>query len=138
MSERSKKNSKSRKKTDASFDAALWRRATDIASGYKLMIQKDADVGYLGQALEMPLVMADGSTIAKCAANTLEAMTAAVATLLERDEQPPLPSNAEKRTAQINIRVTEEEKLRLEEAAQRQGFRGISDYMRATALKEAI
>lgn len=137
MSERSKKNSKSRKKTDAPFDAALWKRATDIASGYKLMIQKDPDVGYFGQALEMPFVMADGSTIAKCAANTLEAMTAAVATLLENGKQPPLPSNAEKRTAQINIRVTEEEKLRLEEAAQRQGFRGISDYMRSAALKEA-
>lgn len=101
------------------------------------MIQKDPDVGYLGRSIEMPLVMAEGSTIARCAAETLDALTAAVATLLESGQRPPQPVSQEKRTAQLNIRVTEEEKLRLEDAARQQGYRGISDYIRASILKDA-
>ncbi|MCZ6837427.1 MAG: type II toxin-antitoxin system HicB family antitoxin [Planctomycetota bacterium] len=137
MSAKSRKNSDSGKKADSPFDAALWKQSAEIAHGYRLMIQKDPDVGYFGRALEMPMVMADGSTIARCAASTLEALTLAVATMLEQGESPPQPATSEKRSAQINIRVTAEEKLRLEEAAQRLGYRGISDYVRAAAMKEA-
>lgn len=135
MSVRSRKNSAS--KIDAPFEAALWKQAADLAAGYRLVIQRDPDVGYLGRAIEMPLVMADGSTIARCAASTLEALTTAIATMLERGERPPQPASQEKRTAQVNIRLTEEEKLHLEEIAQRLGYRGVSDYVRATVLKEA-
>jgi len=139
MSERSRKNSKKtgKRAIDAPFDAGLWKRAGEIASGYRLIIQKEPDVGYLGRSVELPMVMTDGKTVAKCAAETIEALTLAVASMLENGERPPMPNTSDKRTAQINIRVTEEEKLRLEEAAQRQGFRGISDYIRSAALKEA-
>ncbi len=139
MSVNSRKNSKKtgKRALDASFDAGVWKRAGEIASGYRLIIQKEPDVGYLGRSVEMPMVMADGKTVAKCAAETIEALTVAVAVMLETGQKPPVPNTSEKRTAQVNIRVTEEEKLRLEEAAQRQGFRGISDYIRSAALKEA-
>jgi predicted RNase H-like HicB family nuclease len=140
MSVRSRKSSKKAngKAVDAPFDAKLWKRAAEIASGYRLIIEKEPEVGgYLGRSVEFPHVMADGPTIAKCAAETLDAQTLAVATMLEKGERPPMSNRSDKRTAQINIRVTEEEKLRLEEAAQRQGFRGISDYIRSAALKEA-
>lgn len=138
MSVSSKKGSKktNSKAVDA-FDAKLWKQAAQIASGYRLIIEKEPEVGgYLGRSVEFPHVMADGPTIARCAAETLEAQTLAVATMLEKGERPPMSNRSDKRTAQINIRVTEEEKLRLEEASQRQGFRGISDYIRSAALKE--
>ncbi|MCC6682607.1 MAG: hypothetical protein IT445_17035 [Phycisphaeraceae bacterium] len=136
---KSRKNSKkiSNKKADAPFDAALWKKAADIAAGYKLVIQKEPGVGYLGRSIELPMVMADGKTVPLCAEATLEAQTTAVATMLEKGQNPPLASSSDKRSAQVNVRLTEEEKLRLEEAAQRQGFRGISDYVRSAALKEA-
>jgi predicted RNase H-like HicB family nuclease len=137
MSARSKSNSESGKKIDAPFDAALWKEAGDLASRYRLIIQRDPDVGYLGRSIEMPMVMADGSTIARCAASTLEALTTAVATMLEQGQEPPQPAPSDKRTAQINIRVTEEEKLYLEEMARRHGYRGISDYVRATVIARA-
>ncbi len=140
MSTSTRKSSKKTggKAVDAAFDAKLWQQASEIASGYRLIIEKEPEVGgYLGRSVEFPHVMADGKTIAKCAAETLEAQTLAVATMLEQGQKPPISSKPEKRTAQVNIRVTEEEKLRLEEAAKRQGFRGISDYIRSAALKEA-
>ena len=139
MSVRSTKGSKktAKRAIDAPFDDQLWKQAADIAAGYRLIIQKEPGVGYLGRSVELPMVMADGKTVAKCAAETIEALTFAVASMLEDGEKPPVGNVSEKRTAQVNIRVTEEEKLRLEEAAKRQGFRGISDYIRSAALKEA-
>jgi len=137
-SKNSSKKKASGKAIDAPFAPKLWKRAADIAAGYRLIIEKEPEVGgYLGRSVEMPMVMGDGTTIAKCAVETLEAMTLAVATMLEQGERLPISSSSEKRTAQVNIRVTEEEKMRLEEAAKRQGFRGISDYIRSAALKEA-
>jgi uncharacterized protein (DUF1778 family) len=37
----------------------------------------------------------------------------------------------------VNLRLSAEEKLRLETAAQRKGFRGLSDFIRAAALHDA-
>lgn len=78
--------------------------------------------------------MADGPTIGKCAEQVLEATTAALATLLERGEHPPSPSREGKRDQQLNIRLTAEEKLALEGLAAREGYRSVSDYVRAAAL----
>lgn len=94
-------------------------------------------MGYFGRLAEMPLVMGDGRTIAKCAAMVLEAATLAVATLLEMGEKPPAPAREGKRDQQVNIRLTAEEKLRLEEAARRDGFRSLSDFLRASGLSRA-
>lgn len=57
----------------------------------------------------------------------------AVAVMLELGKR--LPAARGQRTAQVNIRLTPEEKMALEEAAAQRGFRGISDYVRATALE---
>lgn len=81
--------------------------------------------------------MADGPTIEACARETLRATVAAVATMLERGERPPSPASEGKREAQINIRVTAEEKLALEESARREGFRSVSDFIRNAALSKS-
>jgi hypothetical protein len=82
----------------------------------------------------MPFVMNDGKTPDECVRATREALTTAVATLLESGEVPPSPASQHKRTEQINVRVTPEEKLVLEEAARSRGFRGIGDYVRSNSL----
>ena len=38
------------------------------------------------------------------------------------------------RTEQVNVRLTSEEKLLLEEAAKNKGSRGLSDFIRTTTL----
>ena len=119
---------------DRPFDAPILRRARQIAGSYRLILEPDEDMGYVGRSLELPTVFADGKTPAACIRATLEALTTAVATLLELGEHPPLAAKEGRRQAQINIRVSAEEKLVLEETARRNGFRGVSDFVRSAAL----
>ena len=85
----------------------------------------------------MPTVFADGKTEARCLAATREALTAAIATMLASRQRPPTPAQQERREAQVNVRLTAEERLLLEETARRNHFRGLSDFMRAAALARA-
>lgn len=101
------------------------------------MIERDAELGYVGRTLEMPGVMADGRTVASCAENVLDATIAAVATLLEQGQRAPSPTNQRKRDQQLNIRISAEERLRLQALAERDGFASVSDYVRAAALRSA-
>lgn len=119
------------------FDAATLARARKVAERYRLVIESDPQAGYAGCTIEMPLVMGGGKTIQECVADVLEATTLTIATMLERGERPPSPAKAHKRDQQVNIRLTAEERLSLEEAARREGFRSISDYMRAASLGRA-
>jgi hypothetical protein len=81
--------------------------------------------------------MSDGKTPDECVRNTRDILTTAVAYLLETSQVPPVPASENKRTEQINIRLTVEEKLRLEEAARSKGFRGLSDFVRNASLASA-
>ena len=65
-----------------------------------------------------------------------EALCVAVATMLEQERTPPLAPN--KRSAQVNVRLTVEEKLLLEETAKREGFKGLSDFIRHLALAHTM
>lgn len=112
-------------------------KAAELAKAYHLVLTEEPEVGYVGRTVEMPLVMADGETIEACARATIEATTAAVATLLEQGARPPAPAREHKRDQQINIRLTSEERMRLEAAARRDGFRTLSDYLRASGLMRA-
>ena len=132
-----RKPSSRAKAIDRPFDDATWRRASKIAAEYRLIIEPEPDVGYLGRTAELPYVMADGDTIEACVSETIEATIAAVAAMLEQDERPPTPASAAKRDRQVNIRLTADEKERLEEAARVAGFRSISDYLRTAGLDRA-
>ncbi len=84
--------------------------------------------------MEFPYAMDDGRTPDECVRKTRGALVAAVATMLEKGEMPPPPASENKRTEQINVRLTAEEKLLLEEKARARGFRGVSDFVRAASL----
>ena len=79
----------------------------------------------------------DGKTANQCIENTREALTAAVAYLLEEGQRPPQPASEGTRTMQVNVRLTAEEKALLEVTAKRKGFTGLSDYVRAAAMEVA-
>lgn len=129
----SAKLKKPSKRVDRPFDAEVLRRARGIAESYQIIIQSE-DGEYFGRGLEMPYVMNDGRTPDQCVKATREALTAAVAYLLESGKAPPPPASEQTRNEQINIRVTSEEKMLLAEAARSRGFRGISDYVRSASL----
>lgn len=136
----SMRNNRSKRKQqdpDRAFAAANLRKAKEIASGYRFVFEPEPGVGYLGRTVELPYVMGDGESVEACVAETIEATVAAVATLLEQGERPPSPAGEAKRDRQVNIRLTADEKDRLEHAARHAGFRSISDYIRHAALKSA-
>jgi len=116
------------------FNHEVLARANAIVAKYTVLLQPNSDVGFFGRGLEFPYAMADGKTPDECMTNTREALVAVVATMLEHGKVPPAPASEENRTEQVNIRVTAEEKLLLENAARINGFRGISDFVRNASL----
>jgi len=130
MSAKSKKLSKA---INRPFDPVILRQARKIAESYQIIIDFE-DGEYYGRGLELPNVMNDGKTPDECVEKTRDILTTAVAYLLETGQTPPSPASENKRTEQINIRLTPDEKLRLEEAARSKGFRGVSDFVRIASL----
>lgn len=121
---------------DRAFEVAVLKRAREVTLGYRLVIQPAEGLGFIGRSVELPGVMAGGKTHEQCVKAVVMATETAVAALLEMGETPPAPASARKRTEQINIRLTSEEKLLLEEESERKGFRGVSDFVRATVLSQ--
>ena len=107
--------------------------ARSIADEYQIILTNEDDEWY-GHGLEMPKVMADGKTVAQCVKNTREAMTAAVAYMIESGQVPPSPAKEGKRTEQVNIRLGAMEKFALTFAAKQKGFKSLADFLRASAL----
>jgi predicted RNase H-like HicB family nuclease len=131
----SAKSTKSRKALNRPFAADVMKRARAIAEGYQIVLQFE-DGEWYGRGLEMPFVMSDGQTAEACVRSTREALALAVATTLESGKAPLPAASERKRSEQINIRVTPEEKLLLEAAARRRGFRGLGEYVRSASLEE--
>jgi predicted RNase H-like HicB family nuclease len=122
---------------DRPFDRGIWKRAADIARTYSLILEPEPEVGYVGSALELPNVFADGKTPDKCVRETIEALMAVVARMLELGKTPPAAAlESEQRDVQLNIRVSPREKLIIEKTARAKGFRGVSEYLRTVAVKE--
>jgi predicted RNase H-like HicB family nuclease len=132
----SSKSAKRSKAIDRPFDPEILRRARKIADSYQIILHYE-DGEYYGRGLELPNVMNDGKTPDECVAATRDILTTAVAYMLEIGETPPPPASEKKRTEQINVRLTTEERLVLEEAARNKGFRGISDFVRIASLTQA-
>jgi len=122
-----------RLRPDRPFAQAVLKRAKEIVSRYRTQIWFE-DGEYYGRGVELPNAMSDGKTPEKCIHNTREALITAVASMLEDGETPPPPASEGLRNEQVNVRLTAEERLALETAAQRDGFRGLSDFIRNAAL----
>ena len=124
-------------KLKLSFDEAIMKRAKKIAAQYKILIEPSKELGFMGSSVEMPNVFAHGKTPALCVQSTQTALAVGVATMLENGLKPPLPASAERRTTQVNVRLSSMEKYTLTEAARQRGFKGIGDFMRNAALNSA-
>ena len=141
MLKKSKKSSASRTRTNKAlekpFAQDVLKRAGKIADQYRLLLEKNKMIGYVGSSVELPAVFADGRSPADCVKNTQQALTIAVATMIEAGQKPPAPSSSGKREVQVNVRLTSDEKFLLQEAARRSGFKGISDFVRNAALEHS-
>ncbi len=144
MSNGSKKSSASKKKAmneravdlQKQLPEEILHRAKQIANNYSVILQPHERLGFTGRAVEMPTVFADGSTERKCVQAMREALMVAVAVMLQAGQVPPASMSEQRRQTQVNVRLTAEEKLLLEETAKRRGYRGLSDFLRAVAMAE--
>ena len=138
MSPKLKKSSKAKRKTtkrsQTSFDPAILRQAKKLVANYRLILEQPDHLGYVGSAVEMPSVFAQGKTAEACIKATRSTLTIAAATMLECEQKPPAPASAEKRDVRVKIRLSANERLQIAEIARRMGYRGVSDYIRALAL----
>jgi len=134
MSAKLKSSRKSKGAVDRPFDPEILKRARKIAEKYQVIIAHEDDGYWYGRGLELPNAHEDGATPEECVKKTREIFVTVVAWMLEEGMIPPFPASDEVRDQQVNIRLTTEEKLRLEESARQAGFRGVSDFMRSKAL----
>jgi predicted RNase H-like HicB family nuclease len=133
MSARSKNSSE---RLDRPFDKTILRRAREIANQYQIILHFE-DGLYYGRGLELPTAMNHGRTPDECVRATRDILTTAVAYMIESRQTPPSPASENKRSEQINVRLTPEEKLLIEEAARAKGYRGVSDFVRSASLANA-
>ncbi len=101
------------------------------------MLEPDTKRGFIARAVEYPTVFEHGVNVEQCVRAIREALTVAIATQIEMGDTPPKPAACGRRSRQINIRVTDDEKLLLDAAATKRGFRNVSDFLRSAALAEA-
>jgi predicted RNase H-like HicB family nuclease len=130
----SAKPKKSAAEIDRPFPAAVMKEARKAAAKYQVILYRE-DGHWFGRGLELPHVFGDGKTADRCIADTQEALSGAVAWMLEQGRMPPAPARQGTRTQQVNVRLTAEEKITLESTAKRKGFKGLSDFLRAAALE---
>jgi predicted RNase H-like HicB family nuclease len=124
-----------RGRIDRPFDPAILKRAREIVAHYQVVIRLEED-GYYGRGLELPNALGDGDTPAQCLESTKESMTAVVAFMLERGEQPPPAASDEAKLVQLNVRISAGEKVMFEEAARQRG-QGLSEFIRSAAVERA-
>jgi len=113
---------------------AVLREAEKLVDGYKIVIEPNEKAGFVGSAIEFPTAFAKGETRQKCLKATKEVLTAAVATMIHLGGTPPAPASAQRRTAQVNVRLTPTEKDLMTRAAADRGFKGLGDFLRAAAM----
>jgi len=119
----------------APFEPRVLEAAKRLAQAYDLILRYE-DREWYGHALEYPEAMGDGKTVDACVRATRQALTVAVAAMLEAGQSPPPPAREGHRSAQVNVRLTPEEKAVLESRAKAKGFRGLSDFIRTAVLTE--
>ncbi|HEY8751125.1 MAG TPA: hypothetical protein VIM11_24290 [Tepidisphaeraceae bacterium] len=118
---------------DRPFDPDVLRRARPIAARYQVIIGQEGD-DYIGRGLELPNAFEDGRTPDECVKKTREMFVTVVAAMIEAGEVPPPPASEGKRTEQVNVRLSAEEKLVLEASARRHGHAGLAEYIRSVAI----
>lgn len=121
---------------DKPFKKGVLEEAAELAREYHIVLEHSERLGFIANSLELPNVYADGRTADACYRAALEAQTVAVAAMLEAGQSPPVPASAKKRTLQVNVRLTPEEKSLLTYASTALGFSGLSDFIRNSALEK--
>lgn len=109
-----------------------------MAQQYSFRVEHDPKESYFyAFGIEAKGAMGGGPTIESCLQDIRQSIALWIASHLEDGDAVPPPASDNIRSAQVNIRLTEFEKQRIEDAARVAGFRGVSDFIRTAALNQA-
>jgi len=109
--------------------------AREVASQYTILLETVDAGGFRGRSLELPFVMGFGETAEACIDDVRGSLAVAIGAMLRDGETPPAPAREGKRDDQVNIKLTRYEKALFMQAARREGFRSVADFMRSLALR---
>ena len=137
-SKNSSKNEAKSKRLKKPFKESIVRQAKKLIADYRIILERHDRLGFIGCSVELPTVFADAKTPEQCYKATEEALMVAIATMIESGQRPPQPASAGRRTEQVNVRLTAEEKLLFANAAMNLGFKGVSDFIRNSALDRVL
>jgi predicted RNase H-like HicB family nuclease len=137
-SQNSSKNEAKSKRLTKPFKDSIVCKAKKLVTDYRIILERHDRLGFIGCSVELPTVFADAKTPEECYKATEKALMVAVATMIESGQRPPQPASARRRTEQVNVRLTAEEKLLFSNAAMNLGFKGISDFIRNSALDRVL
>lgn len=90
---------------------------------------------YVGRIRELPGVFASGQSREHCAKALEFALETTLLFYLRDGVTPPRMIDRNKRTEQVNIRLSPMERDSLAAESDRRGFRGLGDFIRAIALE---
>ena len=124
------------KTLEGAFGRANVAKAKELASGYHIILERSAELGYIGSSVELPTVFADDKDPGECVKAIQEALIYVVATMITSGRKPP--SSAKQRSVQVNMRLTPYEKLLLSSRAKSRGYKGVSDFLRNGIIKELL
>lgn len=116
------------------YDAAILRRAADLAGAYQVVLRQEGG-RYYGVGLELPDAMNHGATPEECVRATRDSMTQLLARMLRAGVAPPAPTLNVDRTEQITVRVTPAERNVIEHLARAYGCRSAAEYLRQLCLE---
>lgn len=119
------------KKRSASIPT-LASTAGSLARSFRIVLQPDAG-RIRARVAEFPGLIVEGSSPEQALANALFALETTIVAMIESGQTPPTSAD-QARTQQVNVRLTAAEKAGLQERAESEGFRGLSDYIRAKVI----
>lgn len=121
---------KPKKPIDRPFAAKHLKAARAAVDSYEITVRHE-EGEWVAEGVELHTCLGSGATPAAAIKECREVMETTLVVMAERGDAFPAPAKDEKRTEQVNLRLTIREKLRLESQARSQGFRGVSDFIRA-------
>lgn len=100
---------------------------------YRYVVETDPEAAWVCYPIELPGLVASGESPEVAIKVAQELVGQALTTMRKEGLDPPSPGT-DRRIAQVNIRLTEREKLMVVRAAGASGVRSVSDYVRKVLL----
>ncbi|MGE3109907.1 MAG: hypothetical protein AB7G11_16525 [Phycisphaerales bacterium] len=119
------------------FDHALAISKTYSFSGHPIPQE-----GFLLRSWQLPNVVARNLDLQVCYDKLVRTSATMLSAWLEAGVEPPTPTfdaageSRAARNCQVNVRLSEHEKILFEEMAKSRGFAGVSDFLRHSASQQ--